>query len=413
MFRSIANAYRDAFSGLRRQVWLLSIATLINRSGTMVLPFLALYLTEKRGFTTKEAGAALALYGLGAVAASNLGGWLCDRLDPRLIMKASLVLTGVSFIALGHLRQRYAILAMILVWSFVGEIFRPANLAALASASDPGERARSFALMRMAINLGMTLGPTLGGFLALRDYSWLFAVDGATCVLAAVLLQFTSREPLSATPAAPEGAAAPPARSPWRDGPVMAILGLMFLLNLVTFQLVGTFPLALHEIYRFSEARIGMAMAVNTLIIVLFEMVLVHSLSRRDPLKVSGVGAFLFCAGLGLLPLGSGFAFVLFTIAVWTMGEMLVFPIVSSAVADRAPAESRGSYMGMLNLSFSSAFVVAPIVGTWIYEDFGARTLWYACGAMGFLLWAGFHAIAVFAPGPSAAAPTPPAPRGA
>jgi MFS family permease len=396
VFRSIAAAYRDAFSGLSRPVWLISIATLINRSGTMVLPFLALFLTEERGFTTTQAGQVLALYGLGAVGASYFGGWLCDRVDPRRVMKWSLGLTGFCFVSLGQLQGRLAISAMIVVLSFVGEIFRPANLAALAAASDAGERARSFALMRLAVNVGMTLGPTAGGILALYDYGWLFVADGATCLLAAGLLQIVfPKRVLRAAPRPDTAAAEGPVRSPWRDRPLLAILGLMFLLNIVTFQLMGTFPLALRDLYGFSEARIGLALAVNTLIIVLFEMVLVHSLSGRNPLKVSGVGAFLFCGGLALLPLGSGFTFVVFTIVVWTAGEMLVFPLVSSAVADRAPERSRGTTMGLLNLSFASAFVVAPLIGTWVYQNLGPDRLWYGCGVVGLLVWAGFHTVAV------------------
>lgn len=405
MLRVIAAAYRDAFSGLSRPVWLLSIATLVNRSGTMVLPFLALFLTDERGFTTTQAGQALALYGLGAVAASYIGGRLCDRVDPRRVMKWSLTLTAVCFLIFGSLEGRLAISIMVVVLSFVGEIFRPANLAAMAAASDVGERAQSFALMRLAINLGMTLGPTAGGFLALHSYHWLFLADGATCLLAAGLLHLVF--PRGAMRTAPEAArpARAAVRSPWRDRPLLAILGLMFLLNVVTFQLAGTFPLALRDLYGFSEARIGLALAVNTLIIVLFEMVLVHSMAGRDPLKVSGVGAFLFCAGLALLPLGSGFGFVVFTVVVWTVGEMLVFPIVASAVAERAPEESRGTTMGLLNLSFASAFVVAPLVGTWIYQNLGPERLWYGCGAVGLVVWAGFHAVAVRT--------TPAAPRAA
>jgi len=397
MLRRIATTYREAFSGLTRPVWLLSLATLINRSGTMVLPFLALFLTEKRGFTTAQAGQTLALYGLGAMGASYLGGWLCDRVDPLKVMKLSLALTGLCFLALGHLEGRLAISAMMVVLSFVGEIFRPANLAALAAASDPGERGRSFALMRLAVNIGMTLGPTVGGFLALRDYGWLFVADGTTCLLAAGMLHLTfpGTKLLPAVPRTAEARVKAAAASPWRDLVAVGIFGLMFLLNTVTFQLNGTFPLALRDLYGFSEARIGLALAVNTILIVLFEMVLVHSLTSRDPLKVSGVGAFLFCAGLGLLPLGRGFGFVAFTVMVWTVGEMLVFPIVSSAVADRAPEESRGAYMGMLNLSFATAFVVAPLVGTWVYEKLGPETLWYGCGAVGVVVWAGFQGLAV------------------
>jgi predicted MFS family arabinose efflux permease len=86
MFRSILSTYRAAFSGLNRSVWLLSLASLINRSGTMVMPFLVLFLVKERGFTTTQAGQSLALYGLAAMCAAYLGGWLCDRFGPVRFM---------------------------------------------------------------------------------------------------------------------------------------------------------------------------------------------------------------------------------------------------------------------------------------------------------------------------------------
>src|SRR5690348_3835431 len=117
MLRAIALSYREAFAGLRRPVWLLAVASLVNRAGTMVIPFLALYLTEQRGFTTTGAGQVLAVYGLGGVAASLLGGWLCDRFDPRGVMTGSLILTGLGFVALGQMESRPAIFVTILFLS--------------------------------------------------------------------------------------------------------------------------------------------------------------------------------------------------------------------------------------------------------------------------------------------------------
>lgn len=408
MLRAIAASYREAFAGLSRPVWLLSIASLINRAGTMVLPFLALYLTEERGFTTAGAGQVLALYGLGAMAASFLGGWLCDRFDPRLIMKASLILTGLGFLALGQMESRPAILATIVFLSVAGETFRPANAAALARASDPAERTRSFALYRLAINLGMTLGPTVGGFLALRSYDLLFVVDGATCILAAGLLWLVPGEP---APVQEMGAAAAaPARSPWRDRPVLVMLFLLFLLNVVTFQVVSTYTLSLRDLYGFPENWIGLTLAVNTLIIVLFEMVLVHRVARYDPLRMTGLGAFLLCFGLALLPLGRGFAYAAFTVVIWSLGEMLAFPIIAGVIANRADAGSVGRYMGLMNLAFASAYVIAPLAGTWVYQNLGPQALWYGCGAVGLLVWGGFEALAAAEKRLSFSSPTPPAP---
>lgn len=394
MLRSIAATYREAFSGLSRSVWLLSIASLINRAGTMVMPFLMLFLVEKRGFTKTQAGQTLALYGLAAMAASYYGGRLCDRFGPLRVMRWSLVLTGLSFWALGLLPGRLAISAMVLVLALVAEVFRPANLSALTMASEAAERTRSIALMRLAVNAGMTVGPSVGGLLAAFSYGWLFLADGATSILAAVLLFFAFPGVRAPGAPAPRPAGAAPARSPFRDLPMMAMLGLMFLLSVVVFQVISTFPLSLRDLYGFSEARIGVTLASNTVIIVLFEMVLIHSLARRDPLKVAGFGSFLFGAGLALLPFGTGLGYAVFTVAIWTLGEMLAFPLLTSAVAARAPEELRGTYMGLLNFSFAAGYVVAPLVGTWVYQYLGPRTLWLGCGVVGVLVWAGFYAVA-------------------
>ena len=399
MLRALAASYRDAYTGMNRDVWILSVASLINRSGTMVLPFLALFLTEERGFSVTDAGKVLALYGIGGMLASYLGGWLGDRLGPGRVMETSLLLTGVGFLVLGRLHDRTALILTIAFVGVVGEMFRPANATALASASPPGGRAKAFALYRLAVNAGMTLGPAVGGFLALRDYGLLFVVDGSTCILAALLLRLSYRDKARTVPADPmdPAATAPvtaPAQSVWRNVPLLLVLFLNFLLAVVVFQSQSTLPLELHDHQGFTEADIGLVFAINTIVIVLFEMVLVQAVSKYSPLKMVGLGAFLFCLGFGLLPFGQGFLYVAFTILVWTVGEMLAFPIAAAVIADMAGEANIGRAMGLFTLAFSTAFVVAPLAGTWIYQNLGSDVLWYACGVLGVVTWAGFQALA-------------------
>jgi MFS family permease len=391
MFRSILTAYREAFSGLNRAVWLLALTTLVNRSGTMVLPFLILYLTQQQGFEPTDAGKALGVYGVGGVIGSYLGGWLCDRISPRRVMVGSLALAGVGYILLGWVEARPAILLTLFFIAIVAEGFRPANGAAVATASPPELRTRAFALNRLAVNMGMSLGPTIGGFLAMIDYDWLFVVDGVTSLFAAAVLfvafHAEDRKPVEAT------AVVAPGRSPWRDRPFLVMMGLFFLLALITFQMASTFPLTLRDLYGFHEGQIGLVMAVNTVIIVLFEMVLVHRVGSRDPLKLVGIGGLLFGLGMALLPFGTGFAFAAFSVVVWTIGEMLAFPLSAGAVANRSDESNRGTYMGLYTLSFEGAWVFAPLVGTWIYQTRGAKTLWLGCGAVGIIILIGFYGV--------------------
>jgi MFS family permease len=385
--------YREAFSGLPRAVWILVLVGFINRTGTMVMPFLALYLTARHGFSAAGAGAMLSLYGIGAAAGTLAGGWLCDRTDPNRVQVASLLAGGVGLVALGFVEGRWAIAVTIAVVAAVGEAFRPANSTALALACSPADRPRAFALRRLALNLGMTFGPAIGGFLALYDYRWLFLADGATCLLAALparALLVPARRPAVAA----GGETAPAVgRSPWRDGPFLALMGLFTVLAVLLFQLWGAYALTMRSAYGLGENKIGLLFAVNTLLIVGFEMVVVQAARGFAPLKVVGVGAALLGGGLGMIPFGAGFGYAALGAVVWTVGEMLSLPIAEAVVANRAGAGQSGRYMGLFTTSFSLAFVLAPLAGTATYERFGSDALWLGCGVLGLVLWAGFAAL--------------------
>lgn len=393
MIRSVLRTYRDAFSGLPRDLWLLALIALVNRAGSMVLPFIALYLTLQRGFSVVQAGQVLALYGLGAVAGSYLGGWLTDRIGPTRCQQWSLVASGAGFLIFSLLRDPRAVLAAVFLLSIVVESFRPANMAGFAQRAPRNMQVRAFALLRLAANLGVGIGPAVGGWLALHDYAYLFYVDAATCWLAAALLALALKK---LSPAARAEEAEDEARggSPWSDGPFLAFLLLVILLATVFFQIMSTLPLYWREVHGFRESGIGLLLAFNALIIVLFEMVLSHWAEKRERLFLFGLGAFLVCLGFGLMPLGAGTPYVMLTVLVWSLGEMLALPLMNAVVADRAGPAHRGRYMGMITMSFSIAFMLAPLAGTFVLDRFGADPLWYGIGLLGLPLWGGALALA-------------------
>jgi len=392
LLHRIIQAYRTAFSGLPREVWLLCVAALINRMGTMVLPFLGLYLTIERGFTATTAGAVLGVYGVGSIAGSWLGGWSSDRIGPSRTQQLSLVASGVGFLIIPMLTGLGEIVVAVLLASVMAEAFRPAVMSDLADRAPATSRARSYALLRLAVNLGMGIGPALGGFLALHSYRWLFVGDALTCWLAAGLMLWW----LSDTPQAggeSDDASGEPFRSPWRDGPFLALMVLVVLLATIFFQLFSTLPLYLRQVHGFRENTIGLLLAFNAALIVVFEMLLISWAERRDRFFLTGLGCFLVAVGFALMPLGASALFIALTIAVWTLGEMLSLPLMNALVADRAERKSRGRYMGLSTMSFSVAFVFAPIMGTFVYDRFGPDVLWYGLGFLGPPMWLGAIAL--------------------
>lgn len=387
--------YRQLFSGLPRDVWLLSLVTFVHRSGTMVLPFLTLYLTSQRGFSVREAGGVLSLYGVGAIGGAYIGGWLSDRIGSLRAQLLSMNLSAGGLFLLGAMHSSRSIVAMVILLSIVAEGSRPANAAALTELSPPSLHVRVFGLRRLGMNLGMSIGPAVGGILVSYSYLWLFFVEASVSFLAAGLLWalFRKTRPPKKTTAAKFATTESTSneiKSPWHDGVFLVVVGLVALLATVLCQLFGAYPLTLNKEYHLPEYTIGLVFTLNTLVIVVFQMPIVHAVERFDTLRVVGAGAFLLCVGFGLLPLTSSLGPIGVTVLVWTLGEMLTMPLVEGFVARRSAIESRGKYMGIFSAAFSMAFVLAPFGGTWVYEVWGYRTLWALCVVLGVWLWIAF-----------------------
>ena len=190
MFPAIIQLYKNAYSSVPKPMWWLALVILVNRAGTMVIPFLTVYLTSK-GYSLVQAGMVMAIFGCGGIVGGYLGGVLSDRLGFFSVQVVSLLFNGVLFFLLGRMQTLPQIMSCVFVLSVVGESFRPANAAAVAAYSTEVNRTRSYSLNRLAINLGWAVGPAVGGLLASISYSLLFVVDGTTCVLAALLLYFS------------------------------------------------------------------------------------------------------------------------------------------------------------------------------------------------------------------------------
>ena len=386
MIRTLATLYADAFRGLPPVVWRLSAGLFVNRAGTMVLPFLSLYLVRELGYETAAAGAVLFAFGLGSIAGSYLGGAISGRAGTVRVQILSLVLAGASFLALVPLRSVAAMAVGVFVAGGVSDAYRPACMTAVIEASPPELRARALGLVRLAANAGMAIGPAAGGLLAAIDYRWIFVGEAATCWLAAAWLWRSLRGRELVAPETGD-AAAERGPSPWTDGPFLALVALVFLVALVLFQLFSTFPLYLTSEYGLDERQVGLVFALNAGLIVVFEMLLIKYMERRDPTLVVGCGMFLMCAGFGLLPFGRGLAYAALTVVVWTVGEMLALPFSNALVAQRAGAGRAGEAMGIYVSMFSVAVVVAPPLGLWVLERFGGDVLWTAAGLIGVPAW--------------------------
>jgi MFS family permease len=368
-------------------VWLLFATNLINRTGMMVLPFLVLYLTRELGFSLARAGSMLAVYGASAIVFGPIGGRLSDRIGALPVMRVSLIASGLVLLLFPLAKSFASVAAMTVLWAGSAETFRPASLAAITHVAPPDQRRQAFALNRLAINLGMSIGPALGGFLATVSFHAMFAVDAVTTLLAGTLLAITPWRAFSGVNSeAPNrrGERAGPATI-LHDGRFLVFLGGVILVGIVFFQHESALPLYLVQYLHLSPAFYGMLFTINTLLIVGLEVPIVTATAHWPNRRSLIIGCFLFAIGFGALGLIASPAGVIATVVVWTFGEMLLFPAMSAHLAEIAPENRRGAYMGAYSMSLSISLTVGPWMGTQLLALLGPVRVWAVMFALGAL----------------------------
>jgi len=377
MLHASLQLYRNAYSGLSRQMWWLALVMFINRSGTMVIPFLTVYLTSK-GYSIAQAGYVMAAFGCGSIVGGYLGGRLTDKFGHYYVQVFSLLLNGIFFIVLGQMQTLLQFMICIFVLSSLGESFRPANSAAIAAYSNESNRTRCYSLNRLAINVGWAIGPAIGGLLASINYQLLFWVDGLTCIFASLLLYFLFADSgRLATVHNKTSHEKSKTSSAYRDKIFLLGMFYIFLVGICFFQMFNILTVYYKQQLHLSESVIGAVLALNGLIIAFIEMVLVYKLeNKREAVIYMTLGAFFIGLSFLILDISSAFVFVLLQMIIVTLGEMLLFPFMNNFWVRRSNENNRGQYAAVYTMSFSAAIVLAPTFASQIATWLGFPMLW-------------------------------------
>lgn len=369
--------YFDTFNGLSREVWWLALITLINRAGTMVIPFLSLYLTQSLDFSLSDVGWIMALFGLGSVIGSWLGGKLTDKIGYYKVMVISLLASGVSFILLQYITTFVGFCIGVFVLMAIADMFRPAMFVAISSYSKLENRTRSITLIRLAINLGFSAGPALGGLIIFAlSYGGLFWIDGVTCFIAGMLL-LKILNPRKAK-AIEQVKVENPAEA-YTDKPFMILLVAMTLFGLAFFQILSTLPIFYKDMYHLTEAEIGLLLGLNGFLIFIFEMPLIKWLesSKNSMSKLIFIGVLLTALSFIVINLIGWIGALIIGMVLMSFGEMIVFPFSNSLALNRSIKGNQGQYMAYYSISFSIAHIFGHSIGMNLVANLGYSSTWY------------------------------------
>jgi len=382
MVKKTLQLYKDSFMGLSPEIWWLSLITFINRAGTMVIPFLAVYLTKHLEFSLPQVGTIMSAFGIGSVLGSWIGGKLTDKIGYYKVMFWSLLLTGFLFIALQYITSFWGFVMGILLIMTVADTFRPALYVSLNAYSNPENQTRSLTLLRLAINLGFSFGPVLGGLIiAGLSYKGLFWIDGITCILAIVLFKIVLKDKEFIKKEVEEVRTD---SSIFKDKPYWIFLGIVFLMGFTFMQLFSTMPLYYVDVYGLTEFQIGLLMSLNGMLIFLTEMPLIHKLEGASVSKVQIIlwSLILFAASFFVLNISYGISILIISMVIITVAEMLAFPFANGFAMTRAVKGKEGLYMALYTMAFASAQIFSAKTGMEVVDRFGFDANWYLMGSL-------------------------------
>jgi predicted MFS family arabinose efflux permease len=386
----------DTAGGLPRQFWYLWTTTLVNRIGSFVLVVLALYLTQRQGFSETYAGFVIGLWGAGAAVGTLVGGVLADRWGRKPTFVTALYAGAAMMLVLGFLRGHVAVAVSVFVLGLFSEASRPAMQALMVDIVAPGDRMRAFSLNYWVVNLGFACSALLAGLVAGIDFRLLFILDAATTVAAATFVAVAVSEPVRAgapVPARgspPVRAGAPAGRAGRSRVGLAAVFGdrvfmAFVLVNLLTaiifMQHLSTLPLAMTR-DGLTASTYGSVIALNGVLIVVGQLFVARLLVRMRRATALATASIVIGVGFGLTALADTPLVYAVTVLVWTVGEMLHAPSNSALNAELAPADLRGRYQGVFSLSWSAASFLAPILGGAVLQYAGPTTLWLGCLAL-------------------------------
>jgi len=390
---ALISIYKNVFSNLQRNTWILAITMFINRSGSMVLLFTSLYLTNDLHFSIGDAGFIMSFYGAGSVAGSYAGGWLTDKFSYFNTMLFSLISCGLILLLIIPLKTMWPIIIVIFFYSFAADMFRPANSVAIADYSTPENRTRSVSLIRLAVNLGFSLGPAMGGLIAIKlGYKWLFIIDACSSFAAAIMLYaYLPRKP-KAAPVVKAEIAEPKSLSAYHNVPFLVFILLVAIYGTCFFQLFASVPQYFSKVPKYTEDVIGYLLALNGILVVVIEMPLIYFIEKTRKMFAYIVAGTL-CIPVAFFILKSGEGAIMWAVTytlIITLSEILAMPFMMNYMLSISPPDRQGQYSALYSIAFGLSIIGAPLIGLTIAEKSGFDNMFTFFIVTGVLTAVGF-----------------------
>lgn len=379
------------FRSYPRQFWVLFASALISAAGgNLIWPFMTIYLHEKLMVPLATVGVVFAITSVSGYFSQLVGGPFVDRFGRKPAILLSLIAQTFIVAAFGFVGSLEVFAVLFILNSLAWPISGIAINAMVADLMEPERRPSAYALQRIAVNVGVAVGPAIGGFIATRSYRLSFLLAASSFAILILPTLFFIRETRPEAPLERERGERRGYGRVLRDLPFLGFAGAFALMNLAYAQMLIYLPVYIKENYGIPESGYGFILATNALMVVLFQFAVTRVTERYPRLPVMAFGTIFLAIGLGSVAFFDTYFLFLLSMIIYTIGELITAPTATAFVADVAPVTMRGTYMAIYSLCFGFGFGMGPMIGGVLHDTLGPAYIWHGAFLAGLVSTAAF-----------------------
>ncbi|UYP47169.1 Multidrug resistance protein MdtH [Candidatus Lokiarchaeum ossiferum] len=375
--------------------WVLTLSTFIDRmGGFMLFPFFSIYLMEHFSASFTQVGLLFMMMSIGNILGSVIGGAVTDKIGRKKIIIFGLVASGLGSILMGLVNQLEIFYILASLLGILGSIGHPARQAMVPDLLLPEQHSQAYAILRVAVNISATVGPILGGFIALHSYMALFIIDAASSIITAIIVAFIIPETKRPVSIEAESQSFSETLKGYftvmKDRVFMSYLFISAIMILVYMQMYSTLSVYLVAEQGFTNQMIGLLMSVNAALVVTTQFLITRKISKMPLLKAMALGTLCYGIGFGMFGIVNSVYFVFIAMIFVTLGEMIALPTSQGVVAKFAPEDKRGRYMAVFSFSWTIPNLFGTLLAGNIMDKYNPNWVWYGCVILSAIAIGGF-----------------------
>ncbi|MFO8036323.1 MAG: MFS transporter [Anaerolineales bacterium] len=376
MFKRLKKIYLE----FPQKFWVVVGASFIDRIGsTLLFPFFSLYITQKFNVGMTQAGVVLGIFSAFSLGGSMIGGALTDKFGRKKLILFGLVFSALSTLTLGLVNELAVLYPLAIVIGLLSNIAVPAHQAMVADLLPEKKRQEGFGILRVVANMSWIIGPTIGGYIANRNYFLLFLLDAVISCLVAAIFFFYIPETKPETTQEQTSILGTFAgyRVVLRDFAYVAFLVASMLMGIVYQQMYNSLSVYLRDNHGISPQGYGFLLTTSAITVILFQFRTTRLIKKYPAFIMMALGTLFYMVGFGMFGFVTAYWLFAAAIVIITIGEMVIMPTASALATNFAPEDMRGRYMAVFGVSWALPATVGPSAAGLILDNFNPNLLWF------------------------------------